>query len=39
MIAAHVVWGVATARARREIAAARETVLSAGEDKDAVPPA
>ena len=39
MIAAHVVWGVATARAMREIVAARETILAGGADKDAVPPA
>jgi len=35
MIAAHVVWGVATARAMRELALARETILADGEDKDA----
>jgi hypothetical protein len=35
MIAAHVVWGVATARAMRELVAARETILAGGENKDA----
>jgi hypothetical protein len=34
MIAAHVVWGVATARAMRELVLARETMLAAGEDRD-----
>ena len=37
MIAAHVVWGVATARAMRELMLARETMLAAGEDRDATP--
>ena len=37
MIAAHVVWGVATARAMRELVAARETILTDGEDRDAPP--
>jgi len=35
MIGAHVVWGVATARAMRELTAARETMIEAGPDKDA----
>jgi hypothetical protein len=35
MIAAHVVWGVTTARAMRELAEARETILDQGPDKDA----
>jgi hypothetical protein len=35
MIAAHVVWGVTTARAMRELAEARETILGRGPDKDA----
>ncbi len=35
MIAAHVVWGVTTARAMREIAEARETILERGPDEDA----
>jgi len=38
MLAAHVVWGVATARAMRELVAARETILETGPDKD-IPPA
>lgn len=38
MIAAHVVWGVATAKAMRELVAARETILAEGEDRDALPP-
>lgn len=37
MIASHVVWGVATARAMRELAVARETIFAAGPDKDAPP--
>ena len=39
MLAAHVVWGVTTARAMRELAEARGTILADGKDKDAVPPA
>ena len=35
MLAAHLVWGVATARAMRELGAARETMLEQGPDKDA----
>ena len=35
MIGAHVVWGVATARAMRELVAARETILEDGPDRDA----
>lgn len=34
MIGAHVVWGVATARAMRELVEARESILDAGPDKD-----
>ena len=34
MIAAHVVWGVATARAMRELVAARDTIMRNGPDKD-----
>jgi uncharacterized membrane protein YagU involved in acid resistance len=37
MIAAHVVWGVATAKAMRELVAAREAILAGGEDRDAPP--
>lgn len=37
MIAAHVVWGVTTARAMRELVAARETILGDGKDRDAPP--
>ncbi len=37
MIAAHMVWGAATARAMRELVLARETMLAAGEDRDAPP--
>jgi uncharacterized membrane protein YagU involved in acid resistance len=37
MIAAHVVWGVATAKAMRELVAARETILAEGVDQDAPP--
>ncbi len=37
MLAAHVVWGVATAGAMRELVAARETILKSGPDKD-IPP-
>jgi hypothetical protein len=37
MLAAHVVWGAATARAMRELALARETIFKAGPDKDAPP--
>lgn len=39
MLAAHVVWGAATAAAMRELAAARQTILDEGPDKDAAPPA
>ncbi|HEY0445655.1 MAG TPA: hypothetical protein VGD19_04300 [Allosphingosinicella sp.] len=35
MLAAHVVWGVTTARAMRELVAARETILAQGPDEDA----
>lgn len=38
MIAAHVVWGVSTARAMRELVAARATVMAEGPDRDAPPP-
>lgn len=34
MLAAHVVWGVATAKAMRELVQARETILESGPDKD-----
>jgi uncharacterized membrane protein YagU involved in acid resistance len=37
MIAAHLVWGWSTAAAMRELAAARETMLGTGPDKDAPP--
>ena len=37
MIAAHVVWGVTTAKAMRELVAARETILDEGPDRDAPP--
>jgi hypothetical protein len=37
MIAAHVVWGAATAQAMRELVAARETILAGGEGRDAPP--
>jgi hypothetical protein len=37
MIAAHVVWGTATAAAMRELTAARETIFAEGEDRDAPP--
>jgi hypothetical protein len=37
MLAAHVVWGVATAKAMRELVEARETIFQTGPDKD-VPP-
>jgi hypothetical protein len=36
MIAAHLVWGAATARAMAELAEARETILATGEGKDAL---
>jgi hypothetical protein len=39
MLAAHVVWGAATAAAMRELVAARQTILADGPDKDAPPPA
>jgi hypothetical protein len=35
MIGAHLVWGATTAAAIREIRYARETIFSAGPDKDA----
>ena len=35
MLAAHVVWGVATASAMRELVAARDTILEDGPDEDA----
>jgi hypothetical protein len=35
MLGAHVVWGVATAKAMRELVAARESILKDGPDKDA----
>jgi len=34
MIAVHLVWGTSTAAAMRELAAARETIFAAGEDRD-----
>ena len=34
MIGAHIVWGVATARAMRELVAARETAFKEGPDRD-----
>ena len=34
MIGAHLVWGATTARAMRELALARETMLEAGPDRD-----
>ncbi|WP_207790011.1 hypothetical protein [Sphingosinicella humi] len=37
MIAAHIVWGVSTARAMRELALAREMIFDDGPDKDAPP--
>lgn len=37
MLAAHVVWGVSTAKAMRELVKARETILAEGPDKDAPP--
>jgi len=36
MIGAHVVWGIATARAMRELVLARETMLRAGPSRDRV---
>ena len=38
MIASHLVWGWWTAASMRELAEARETMLGAGPDRDAVPP-
>lgn len=38
MLGAHVVWGVATARAMRELVAAREAMIAEGPDKDAPSP-
>jgi hypothetical protein len=35
MLGAHIVWGVATARAMRELVEARETIIAGGPDKDA----
>ncbi len=35
MIAVHLVWGVSTAKAIRELAEARETIFAGGEDRDA----
>ena len=37
MLAAHVVWGISTAKAMRELVLARETILGEGPDKDAPP--
>ncbi|HEV2747419.1 MAG TPA: hypothetical protein VGW34_09010 [Allosphingosinicella sp.] len=37
MIGAHIVWGVATARAMRELVEARDTIVADGPDKDAPP--
>ena len=37
MLAAHVVWGAATARAMRELVLARETIFADGPDEDAPP--
>ena len=37
MIAAHIVWGVTTARAMQELAVAREMIFNEGPDKDAPP--
>lgn len=34
MLASHVVWGVVTARAMRELAEAREAIMGAGEEPD-----
>jgi hypothetical protein len=34
MIAVHLVWGAATAKAMRELADARETIFAGGEDRD-----
>ena len=39
MIGSHLVWGATTARAMRELALARETMVEAGPDRDAPPPA
>lgn len=39
MIGAHLVWGASTALALKELRLARETMLRAGPNKDAVPPA
>ena len=38
MIAVHLVWGAATARAMHELAEARETIFAGGEDKDVPAP-
>lgn len=38
MLAAHLVWGAGTALAMRELLLARDTMLAAGEDKDAPGP-
>jgi hypothetical protein len=37
MIAAHIVWGTATAAAMGELVAARESIFAEGEDRDATP--
>jgi hypothetical protein len=37
MLVAHLVWGAGTAWAMRELMATRDTMLAAGEDKDAPP--
>ena len=34
MIAVHLVWGASTAHAMRELAASRDTIFAAGEDRD-----
>jgi uncharacterized membrane protein YagU involved in acid resistance len=39
MIGVHLVWGAATADALRELILARETMMAAGPDHDAAPPA
>lgn len=38
MLAAHVVWGAATAAGMRELMLARDTILAGGEDRDVPPP-
>ena len=37
MVAAHIVWGVSTARAMRELVVAREMIFDEGPDRDAPP--